>query len=416
MREPLASRLRPKLLDDIIGQEHLVGKDKILRRFIEENTLCSIIFYGPSGTGKTTMAKCLATELKMSYKNFNAVTGNKKDLDAIFFEANLSGQLIVIIDEIHRLNKAKQDLLLPYIENGEIIIIGATTANPYFAINPAIRSRCQLLQVKKLESTDIIKAINNALKNPDGLKDIAIEDQAAKLIANNSNGDIRFALNLLEICSLTQKDITLENVLEYSKYPNATYFKDDDGYYDILSAFQKSIRGSDVDAALYYLAQLIIAEDLESIERRLLVIAYEDIGLANPACVSRCHQALETAKKVGFPEAKIPLSTAVIDLALSPKSKSAYEAISSAIKEASSTPYEIPEYLKLTPVTLKDDEKYDYNNSKIWHLIQYLPEQIKNKTFYHPANNRYEALLKENLKKLRQTKRSSDIKKLNKQH
>ncbi len=414
MKEPLAFRLRPQVLDDIIGQDHLVGPNQILRRYVAEKRLFSTIFFGPPGTGKTTIASCLAQELNLPYRFFNAVTGNKKDLEGIFLEAKLSSGLVVIIDEVHRLNKDKQDLLLPHIEDGSITVLGATTSNPFFAINPAIRSRCQLLEVKGLNTEQVKEALFRALSHPKGLEDIQLDETAADIIANHSNGDIRYALNILEICAVaSDKIITSETVLQYSQFPNSSISMNDDGYYDSLSAFQKSIRGSDVDAALYYLARLIQAGDLDSIERRLLVTAYEDIGLGNPAAVSRTVQAVETARKVGFPEGRIPLSVAVVDLCLSPKSKSAYTALDAAIAEVQKRALSIPDYLRLTPVTLKEEEKYDYNRADLWSKIQYLPNAIKDVEFYKPSEtSSYEKQLAQNLKELKKTKRSNNLKQL----
>ncbi len=289
MKQPLAFRRRPKVLDEIIGQQHLVGKDKLLRRCVEEETLFSMIFFGPPGTGKTTIAMALANELKLPYRLFNAVTGNKKELDQIFLEARLAGSLVVIIEEIHRLNKDKQDLLLPYVENGEVILIGTTTANPYFSINPAIRSRCHLLEVYPLNEEDIIIAIDKTIAQPDWFKDTTIDPIAKKQLARYANGDLRYALNVLEVSALAAKGqaITIDIIKQYLPLKNLNIDHDGDGHYDALSGFQKAIRGSDVDGALYYLAQLILAQDMDSIERRLLATAYEDIGLANPAAVGR---------------------------------------------------------------------------------------------------------------------------------
>ncbi len=413
MKQPLAFRIRPTRLDEIIGQTHLVGEGALLRRCLEEKRLFSMIFFGPPGTGKTTVASVMANELELPLRKFNAVTGNKKELDGIFAEARLSGSLVVIVDEVHRLNKDKQDLLLPHIEDGSIIMIGATTSNPYFSINPAVRSRCMLLEFKRIDDDDMIHAIDRALKHPEGaLTSITLSDEAKQLIVKLSNGDIRYAYNLVEILSiaLPNSAITRESVFQYTKTANMAMDHDDDNHYDALSGFQKAIRGSDVDASLYYLARLIQAEDMDSIERRLLVIAYEDIGLANPAAVGRTINAIDAAKRVGFPEASIPLGVAVVDLALSPKSKSGCLAIHSAIEEVNERALTVPDYLRLTPVGMKNEDKYPYDRPDLWHKIQYLPEAIKDIHFYTPTlTSTYEKTLASNLSELRKTKRSKEI-------
>lgn len=416
MREPLAFRMRPQSLDEVIGQQHLLAKGKVIRRCIEEKAVCSMIFYGPPGTGKTTLAGVIANELHIPYRLFNAVSGNKKDLDTIFEEAKYYKGLILIIDEVHRLNKDKQDLLLPHVENGSITLIGATTSNPLHAINPAIRSRCHLFEIKKLNQEDIQQALRRALESERGLNhQVEIDEDALSYIAACCNGDLRFALNVLEICALACSDQRIDKPLvkQYAQIKSQSMDADGDGYYNALSAFQKSIRGSDVDAALYYLGVMIQANDMDSIERRLLVCAYEDIGLGNPAAVARCTQAIDAAKRIGFPEARIPLSVAVIDLCLSPKSKSAETAIDNALRELNRHPYEIPAYLNYTPVGMDQDEVYDYLRSDLWSQIQYLPDYLKNTRFYEPqSNSAYEKILAENYRKLCTINRSNDLKKL----
>lgn len=418
MKEPLAFRMRPQTLNEVIGQKHLIGEGKVIRRCIEEKRIFSMIFYGPPGTGKTTLASVIANELGVPYRMFNAVTGNKKDLETIFQEAKYYEGLILIIDEVHRLNKDKQDLLLPHVENGNLTLIGATTSNPLHAINPAIRSRCHLFEIKSLTQEDIKEALLRALQAEKGLQNCAtITEEALQLIANRCNGDIRYALNVLEICAISCENgsIDKELVMQYAQTPNVGMDADGDGYYDVLSAFQKSIRGSDVDAALYYLGVMIMANDMDSIERRLLVTAYEDVGLGNPAAVARCVQAIDAAKRVGFPEGRIPLSLAIIDLCLSPKSKSAESAIDAAMKELRTNPYQVPNYLRYTPVNMEPDEVYDYERSDLWPKIQYLPNHLKNAQFYQPEySGSYEKVLAENVKKLRSTKRSSNLKQLKK--
>lgn len=417
MKQPLAFRMRPQHLDDIIGQQHLIGEGKVLRKCLEAKRLFSMIFYGPPGTGKTTLAMVLANELGMPYRLFNAVTGNKKDLETIFQEAKFYEGLVVIIDEVHRLNKDKQDLLLPHVENGNITLIGATTSNPLHAINPAIRSRCHLFEIKQAQQEDIEKALLKAIQHPDGLNnEVSIEDEALHIIARHSNGDIRYALNILEIVAIASDGvITKDLVSQYSQIPNMSMDNDGDGYYDVLSGFQKSIRGSDVDAALYYLGIMIEANDMDSIERRLLVTAYEDIGLGNPAAVARCVQAIDAAKRVGFPEGRIPLAMAVIDLTLSPKSKSAESAIDAVMQTIRNTSYSVPDYLRFTPVNMKEEDKYDYGRADLWAKIQYLPDKLKNEKFYMPQmNSSYEKVLAQNLEKLRSVKRTNQLASLKK--
>lgn len=411
--KPLAHCLRPISLDEVFGQEHLTTGNGFIKKCIENDSLFSIIFYGPPGVGKTTLALIIATTLKKQYRILNASTSNKKDMEIIVEEAKMYGHLIVIVDEVHRLNKDKQDYLLSYIEEGLITIIGTTTANPFHSINPAIRSRCHLLELKPLQEDDIVNVLKFALKSQRGLNGkYSCEDDVLKIIAKRSSGDVRFALNNLQICALTCENniIDIEVVKNNLRVPNYMMDKDGDGHYDAVSALQKSIRGSDVDAALYYLAKLCLAEDLVSIERRLIITAYEDIGLGNPFAVDRTFNAIETAKRVGFPEAVIPLSLAVIDLSLSPKSRTANISINNAMKVAKEMPLDVPSYLKLTPTNLSEDEKYPYDRNDLWPKIQYLPEQLKNQKFFeYISNSKYEKALVENYLKTNKNKRTSDL-------
>lgn len=414
--KPLAYRLRPESLDDIIGQQHLVGEKGIIRKCLEKGTIFSSIFFGPPGIGKTTLAEVIAKELHKPCRRFNAVTGNKKDLDAIFVEADLSGQLILICDEVHRLNKDKQDLLLPHVEKGNIILIGCTTANPYHSINPAIRSRCHLFELKALSRDDVKQALLKAISNKDGLNDsCTISDDALSLITEVANGDIRFALNILELSSFICQNnkIEVEDVKEQCKVANQRTFASEDGHYDLLSALQKSIRGSDVNGALYYLALLAQSNDEASISRRLVVIAYEDIGLANPQLVARTLDACKAAEAVGFPEAIIPYGIQIIDLCLAPKSRTGVDAVHRAQALVNSKAYDMPKYLRLTPVGLQDDEKYSYDRYDCFHKIQYLPDEIKNVEFINDFNvNRYEQQLKQVYEQLKSTKRTNNLKQL----
>ena len=411
--QPLASRLRPKKLNDIIGQKSLVGENGIIRKCLNANRFFSSIFFGPPGCGKTTLALVIANELNKPCRKFNAVTGNKKELDAIFFEANMNPGLILILDEVHRLNKDKQDLLLPYIEDGRITLIGATTANPYHSINQAIRSRLQLFELKALTTQDIIEALKKAAVASEGLNnEFEINDEAFNYLADISGGDMRYALNLLELSTIATSDkkITLELIKDVAKVPNQRIDKNADYYYNLLSALQKSIRGSDANAALYYLALIAESDDLKSLIRRLLVIAYEDIGLANPSVVARTYNACMAADAVGFPEALIPLGMQIIDLCLSPKSKSAYDATFKAQEIAKTRILDMPDYLKFTQSGLDKSERYDYDRYDLFHKIQYLPDAIADIDLLYFNNNPYEAKLKQVYQELKKIKRSTPAK------
>lgn len=416
MLKPLAFRIRPKNLKDIIGQEHIIGEKGILTNSVKQKLPLSFILYGPPGIGKTTIAEAYANDLNIKFIKLNAVSSNKKDLEEAINNAKLNPPLLLIIDEVHRINKDKQDILLPYIEDGTICLVGATTANPYISINKAIRSRCHILEVKKLTSEQIVLGLNKAIKSPEGLNSkININQDVLEFIAKSSNGDFRFALNYLEVLSLTYIDtlITLDKAKEITKVSNIQMDKNKDDHYNAVSALQKSIRGSDVNAALYYLARLCAANDLESIARRLIVTAYEDIGLANPNACLRCKVAIDVAREVGFPEAVIPLSDAVIDLALSPKSKAGTLSIYKALDEVNSRPLEVLDYLKYTPVNTLEIDKYPYERPDLWKYMQYLPELIKDYEFYEPSDHsQYEKALNENYRKLKQIKRTSNLRKL----
>lgn len=410
MNETLAHALRPTTLNDILGQAHL---KPIFAKMISLKHPLSMILYGPPGCGKTTLAMALANDLAIPYRLFNASTGNKKEMDTIIEEAKIYNGMFVIIDEIHRLNKDKQDHLLPHIESGLLVVVGCTTANPYHAINPAIRSRCQIFEVKPLQEDDIAYGLQQACLK----KGYHIEDDCLKKMAHDASGDIRYAYNLLELCFLMAEDstLTLNLYATTNARTNLSYDKDEDEYYDTLSGFQKSIRGSDPNGALYYLAKLIEFDDFPSLERRLLTLAYEDIGLANPMACARTVQALDACKRVGFPEARIILSVTVIDLALSPKSRSAEAAIDKAIQTLREHPLPAPNYLRLTPVGLTDEQRYDYNRSDLWEYIQYLPFGIDHEQFYTPdLNSNYEKNLNIHYQNILKHGRTKDIVRLNK--
>ncbi len=398
MEELLATKMRPKNLSEVIGQTHLIGKDKIISNLVKNKKIFSMILYGKPGTGKTSIALAIVSELDVKYRLLNAVSNNKKDFDTVINEAKMYNGLILIIDEIHRMNKDKQDLLLPVLESGLITLIGLTTSNPYHSINPAIRSRCQLFELKDLSKEDIILAINN-VKSSNYLPDLQIDNDAIEYIANLSKNDLRYAYNLLEVAYYSTEDyhITTDKLIKISNKPNIFHDKNQDGYYDLLSAFQKSIRGSDVHASVYYLARLIEGGELEAITRRMAVIVYEDIGLANPGMGPKVMAAIDSALMLGLPEARIPLSAAVIEMALSPKSNSAEAAIDTAISLIDNTGSgNVPSHLK----NPSKDYKYphDYKNSYV--KQQYLPDNIKNTKIYKPRENKNELILKDIMERL----------------
>lgn len=395
--EILADKLRPKKLDDIIGQSHLIGEGKILTNLVKNKKLFSMIFYGKPGIGKTSIANALVNELNLHYKFLNATINNKADFDTAIMEAKMYGDMVLIIDEIHRMNKDKQDLLLPYIENGTIILIGLTTSNPYHKINPAIRSRCQIFELHELDSKDIKVGLKKALKN---FEDIKVDDDTLEYIANLSSGDMRFALNLLEVSYYSDdKTITIETVKKINSKPVFFHDKDGDGHYDVISALQKSIRGSDVDAALHYLARLIEAEDLDIIYRRLSVIAYEDIGLANPGIGPRVMAAISASELVGLPEARIPLGEIVVEMALSPKSNSSHLALDAALNDIhKGNTGNVPDNIKTSSTTYL--YPHDYPND--WVKQNYMPKNLIGKKYYIPKNNKVE----ENLNKLHKEMRN----------
>jgi len=401
MNEPLAVKMRPNNIDEVLGQKHLLGENKILRNLIEQKKVFSMILYGRPGIGKTSIATAIVNSLNLKYRMLNAVINNKKDFDIVVEEAKLFGGLIVIMDEIHRLNKDKQDLLLPYLESGLITLIGLTTSNPYHKINPAIRSRCQIYELKELDSEDIINGIEKVIKL-ECLQDLKIEKDAIEYIANIANGDLRYAYNLLEVSYYASKEhnITLELVKSIDSKPISFQDKDETGYYDTISALQKSIRGSDVNASLHYLARLIDSGDLDIIFRRLIVIAYEDIGLANPSIGPKVLAAVDACERLGLPEARIPLGDIVIEMALSPKSNSGHLALDKALEDINKGNIgRVPNHI----TTNSKDYKYPHDYPNSWVKQQYLPDNLKNKKYYIPkSTSKYEISLKnvyENIEK-----------------
>lgn len=423
MQQPLAFRMRPRTIEEVVGQQHLVGEGKIIHRMVTAKMLSSMILYGPPGTGKTSIASAIAGSTKYAFRILNAATDSKKDLQIVAEEAKMSGTVVLLLDEIHRLDKTKQDFLLPHLESGRIVLIGATTENPYLSILPAIRSRSQIFEVQPLSEDDMKIAIQRALTDKDrglGNFDAVLEEDAERQLVYATNGDLRSALNGLELAvksTLPSEDgqihITLPIIEETVQRKALTADKDGDGHYDVISALQKSIRGSDTDAALHYLARLIEAGDLPIISRRLRVIAYEDIGLANPAVAARAITAIDTAEKLGFPEARIPLANAVIELALSPKSNAAYTAVDAALADVrKGGTGDVPDHLK--DAHYKGAEKlghgvdyvYPHGYPGDWVPQQYLPDKLVGKHYFDPAgNSKVEVAYKDQYQKLSDAQR-----------
>ncbi len=404
MNKPLALKLTPNSIDEVIGQKHLLGEGKILRNLVENKKIFSMILYGKPGIGKTTIATAMVKDLGVRYRFLNATINNKKDFDVVVEEAKMYDGIVLIMDEIHRLNKDKQDLLLPQLESGLITLIGMTTSNPYFKINPAIRSRCQIFELQDLSYEDIVEGLHRAIKHPD-LEGIEITEEAISYIAHLAGNDLRYAYNLLEMAFYATKDkkVTLELLKSISNKPIMISDKDESGHYDLLSAFQKSIRGSDVDAALHYLARLIAIGDLDSIYRRMSVICYEDIGLANPDMGPRVMAAISASELVGLPEARIPLSEVVIELALSPKSNTAHVALDKALEDVETGRCgDIPETIKIHSTIYK--YPHDYPNNFV--VQQYLPDNLVGKKYYLPKdtspNERMLGQIREKLDRLKE--------------
>ncbi len=392
-QEPLALQMRPKTISEVLGQKHLIGKGKVLYNLVQNQKIFSMILYGKPGIGKTSLAIAIVNELGIPYRMLNATINTKKDFDIVIEEAKMYHGMVVLMDEIHRLNKDKQDLLLPYLENGLITLIGMTTSNPYHKINPAIRSRCQIFELKELSEKDVQEGLKRAIKSS-LLKNCKVEEEALQKMIAISGGDMRSAYNLLEMAYYSSSDgkITSEIISTIHSKPVFFHDKDGDGHYDVISAFQKSIRGSDVNASLYYLARLIEAEDLDSIYRRMTVIAYEDIGLANPNMGPRVDACINACERLGLPEARIPLSVMVIDLALSPKSNTAHIALEEALKDIEEgNTGNVPDHIKTTAFGYKYPHDYPHAFVK----QQYLPDKIKNRKYYHPkTTSKYETDLK----------------------
>ncbi len=418
---PLASRMRPTTLEEVVGQQHIVGKDKLLYRAIKADKLSSIIFYGPPGTGKTTLARVIANTTSAEFMQINATAAGKKDMEEVIAQAKdnqgmYGKKTILFIDEIHRFNKGQQDYLLPFVEDGTIILIGATTENPYFEVNGALLSRSVIFELRKLTVEDLKELIQRAVTDEQkgmGAYKAVIEEDALEFLANVANGDARAALTAIELGVLTTDraedgliHITVDVAAECIQKRVVSYDKNGDNHYDTISAFIKSMRGSDPDAAVYYLARMLYAgEDIKFIARRMMVLASEDIGNADPMALvvaTSCSQAIE---RIGMPEAQIILSQAVTYLACAPKSNAAYEAIASAmscVKETKTPP--IPPHLQ--DAHYKSAEKlghglgYKYAHIYPKHYVeqQYLPDGLTDRTFYEPSENGYEKQIREYLR------------------
>ena len=408
---PLAERMRPTKLQDLIGQEHLVGETGIIRRAIETGNVPSMILWGPPGVGKTTIANIIANEVKRPFHMLSAVSAGVKDVREVIDQARRASRVILFIDEIHRFNKSQQDALLGAVEKGTITLIGATTENPSFEVNSALLSRCQVYTLKSLSETDLLKLTDHVLKNDHELKHRSIEVKEHRALLNISGGDARKLLNLIELISESiSGDIVLTDalVIEAAQKRIAIYDKKGEQHYDIISAFIKSIRGSDPNAAVYYLARMIEGgEDVKFIARRMVILASEDIGNANPTALVIATTTFQAVDMIGYPEARIILSQCVIYLASSPKSNASYTAIEAALKSVRETgDLSIPLAIRNAPTKLMKeldygkDYQYAHNYEGNFTSMEFLPDQIKGNTFYHPGNNSRELEIRNQLKKL----------------
>lgn len=420
---PLASRMRPSTLDEVVGQEHIIGKDKLLYRAIQADRISSVIFYGPPGTGKTTLAKVIASTTKSDFRQINATSAGKKDMEDVVEEAkkNLGGfgkRTILFIDEIHRFNKSQQDYLLPFVEDGTIILIGATTENPYFEVNGALLSRSHIFELKPLSTEDIkkllLRAVNDTEKGMGSFK-AKIDDDALEFLSEKANGDARTALNAIELGVLTTErkedgyiHIDLDTASECIQKRVLKYDKDGDNHYDNISAFIKSMRGSDPDAAIYYLARMLTAgEDIKFIARRIMICASEDVGMADPQAFQLAVSASLAVERVGMPEARIILAQAACYVACAPKSNASYLAIGDAMRLVENGGvYPVPRHLQNKHADSFGEEReqgYLYAHDFPNHYVkqQYLPDELAGRSFYKPSEMGYEKKLKEYMEQIK---------------
>ncbi|MCD7813458.1 MAG: replication-associated recombination protein A [Lachnospiraceae bacterium] len=421
---PLASRIRPRTLDEIVGQQHIIGKDKMLYRAIRADKLSSLILYGPPGTGKTTIAKVIANTTQAEFTQINATVAGKKDMEEVVKKAKdylgmYGKRTILFVDEIHRFNKGQQDYLLPFVEDGTLILIGATTENPYFEVNGALLSRSVIFELKPLEKEDIRALIHRAVYDEErgmGAYNAEIDADAEEFLADIADGDARRALNAVELGVLTTSPgadgkihITLEVASECIQKRVVRYDKDGDAHYDVISAFIKSMRGSDPDAAVYYLARMLYAgESVTFIARRIMICASEDVGNADPQALQVAVAASQAVERVGMPEAQLILAQAAIYIACAPKSNSATNAIFGALEAVKQTPAAVPPHLQDShykgAAKLGHGVGYEYAHDCPKHFSrqQYLPDSLKDRKFYEPSENGYEKTIQEYLRWVRE--------------
>jgi len=422
--EPLAYRMSPRTIEEFVGQEHITGKGRLLYRMIKADRMSSIILYGPPGTGKTSLARIIAASTKSNFEKLNAVTAGVADIKKIVSDTqnpmfNPSGRTVLFVDEIHRFNKAQQDALLPYVENGTVVLIGATTENPYFEVNKALISRSSVFMLKPLGNKDIEKIVWSAIQDKErglGNYELDMEDDAVKYLAEISNGDARIALNAIELAAVTSEiesdgriHITVGTIEECVQRKAITFDKSGEAHYDNISAFIKSMRGSNPDAALFYLARALYAgEDPEFLIRRIIICASEDVGMANPAALQLAVAAAQGIHMIGMPEARLLLAHAAVMVAASPKSNSCYKALDRAMSDVENKHTgEVPMHLRNAPVKGMADQGYGkgykYAHDFPGNIVkqEYFPEGMEGTIYYQPTSNGYEAKIKEWLERIR---------------